>query len=104
MVQSILDSDLYKLTMQYAVMETLPNLKVKYKFTDRKGKIYPKGFASELSYEIRKMEELILTDSQEAFMRKLDFFPQPLLFYKPFQCPYMLIFLPVGRFCEYGLR
>ena len=74
-IQSILDNDLYKFTMQNAVMETLPNLKVKYKFIDRKGKIYPKGFASELSYEIRKMEELILTDCQEVFMRNLDFFP-----------------------------
>jgi nicotinate phosphoribosyltransferase len=34
-VQSILDTDLYKLTMQRAVLETFPEVRVKYRFTNR---------------------------------------------------------------------
>lgn len=34
-VQSILDTDLYKLTMQRAVLETFPEVNVTYRFTNR---------------------------------------------------------------------
>lgn len=34
-IESILDTDLYKLTMQRAVLETFPEVRVKYRFTNR---------------------------------------------------------------------
>lgn len=34
-VQSVLDTDLYKLTMQRAVLETFPEVNVTYRFTNR---------------------------------------------------------------------
>lgn len=34
-INSILDTDLYKLTMQRAVLETFPEVMVKYRFTNR---------------------------------------------------------------------
>jgi nicotinate phosphoribosyltransferase len=58
-----------------AVMATHPSLKVKYKFTDRNGTIYPKGFAHELSFEVTKMSELCLKDSEAEYLETLDLFP-----------------------------
>ena len=37
-IRSILDNDLYKLSMGHAVMRKHPNVRVKYKFTDRRAK------------------------------------------------------------------
>ncbi|GAG40866.1 unnamed protein product, partial [marine sediment metagenome] len=34
-IKYLTDTDLYKLTMQQAVIQHFPKLKVKYKFTDR---------------------------------------------------------------------
>ena len=74
-IQSLIDTDFYKITMLYAVIRHFPHLKVRYKFTDRKGKIYPMGFATKLSYEVNKMSELCLTDNQAEFIQKLGYFP-----------------------------
>ncbi|MCB0732605.1 MAG: nicotinate phosphoribosyltransferase, partial [Ignavibacteriae bacterium] len=42
MIRSILDNDLYKFTMQNAVMKLYPHSKVKYKFINRGENNFPK--------------------------------------------------------------
>ena len=42
-IKSIIDTDLYKLTMGCAVVKHFPRLKVKYKFTDRNKISFPDG-------------------------------------------------------------
>lgn len=74
-ISSLLDTDLYKLTMQYAVLQKFPDLEVRYKFTDRNKTVYPKGFAQDLVYEIHKMGEICLTEKEEDYLRTLRFLP-----------------------------
>lgn len=62
MIGSILDQDTYKLTMQNAVCKLYPNAWVKYKFTDRNGTKYPRGFANELRKEVDKMGRLGMSE------------------------------------------
>lgn len=44
-IKSLIDSDLYKLTMQQAVCKLFPRVKVKYKFINRGKTQFPEGFA-----------------------------------------------------------
>lgn len=45
---SILNTDLYKLTMNWAIIKNFPDAKVRYEFIDRNHLAYPEGFATEL--------------------------------------------------------
>lgn len=74
-ISSLLDTDLYKLTMMVAVMQKFPHLKVRYKFIDRNNIIWPTNFAYDLVYEVRKMAEIRLKEKEEKYLRNLDFFP-----------------------------
>lgn len=64
------DDDLYKFTMCCAVIENYPRTRVKYKFIDRTGTIYPKGFADELRRQIAMLENLAITEEEIAFMKR----------------------------------
>jgi len=76
-IKSILDTDLYKLTMQHAVIKHFPNLKVKYKFTDRNKISFPDGFDQDIMSEVKLMEKLFLTISEKDFLNQKcgDFLP-----------------------------
>ena len=67
-IKSVLDTDLYKLTMQFAIIKTFPNAEVECEFTDRSGTIYPDGFDYELRKEIDNMRGLRLTRDEKGFM------------------------------------
>lgn len=67
-IQSMIDDDLYKLTMQNAVIKHFPNLKVKYKFTDRNKISFPDGFDKDIMSEVKEMETLKLTNSEKDFL------------------------------------
>ena len=67
-IKSILDSDLYKLTMQQAVIDHFPRLRVRYKFTDRNGTQYPDGFDELIKSEVKEMEKLALTKGEKTFL------------------------------------
>ena len=75
-IKSIIDTDLYKMSMMWAVINKFPSLKVRYKFTDRNNTVYPKGFSSDLVYEIHKLGELVLTTSEAIFLQSIGLFPQ----------------------------
>ena len=76
-IKSILDTDLYKLTMQHAVIKHFPTLKVKYKFTDRNKISFPDGFDEDIMSEVKLMEKLFLTRSEKDFLNQKcgDFLP-----------------------------
>lgn len=68
-IKSILDTDLYKLTMQQAVCKLFPRVNVKYEFFNRGKTPFPKGFDKKLRKEIEKMANLRLTNDQKKWLR-----------------------------------
>lgn len=65
MIQSILDNDLYKLTMQQAVLNITPNAEVVYKFTNRRPeKLVNKAMFSGIQQDIEQLARLKM-DSKE---------------------------------------
>ena len=72
-IKYLTDTDLYKLTMQQAVIQHFPELKVKYKFIDRNKMKFPKGFARELNYLVFTMKDIQLRDTEEQYLRSLPF-------------------------------
>jgi len=67
-IRSILDNDLYKLTMQQAVVEKFQRNYVKYNFINRGKTKFPDGFDVRLRQELKKMEQLQLTQSEALFL------------------------------------
>lgn len=77
-IRSILDNDLYKFTMQQAVIKLFPRYKVKYTFINRGKTKFPEGFGLKLREEIRKMEALSVSEGESDFLtRKCDEFLSP---------------------------
>ena len=66
--QSILDTDLYKLTMQQAVCRHYPRARARYAFINRGGTPFPPGFAAELAERVRGMGELRLNADERAWL------------------------------------
>ncbi|KAI5809838.1 Quinolinate phosphoribosyl transferase [Peziza echinospora] len=103
-VTSILDTDLYKLTMQCAVLHSgYGDVAVTYSFTNRTPqlKITRRGFEW-LKRQIYQLRTLALTDDELAFLReKCPYFPESYLSYlKDFRfspgCQVGLEFKPCG--------
>lgn len=80
-IQSILDTDLYKLTQQWAVIRKFPDLKVKYTFKDRNNQIYPKNFDKKLKEEINNMSSLVLSSEEKVFLNSITFLPNTYIEY-----------------------
>lgn len=69
-INSILDTDLYKLSMQFAIMKTFPDAEVEYTFTNRNNTPFPDGFDYELRKEIDSMRNLALTQEEKRFLQE----------------------------------
>jgi nicotinate phosphoribosyltransferase len=67
---SILDTDLYKLTMQQAVALLYPRAQARYAFINRGGDPFPPGFAQELGKRIREMEGLRLSPEERRWLER----------------------------------
>ncbi len=76
-INSILDNDLYKFTMQNAVVKIFPRAKVKYQFINRAETQFPSGFAEELRKEIYKMAELKLQPDEKDFLQRKCYYLDP---------------------------
>jgi len=77
MINSMLDDDLYKFTMQWAIMNKFPNEHVEYTFFNRGDQKMPDNFSENLKKEIQKLTLLKLTDGEEQFLiKKTPFLPQ----------------------------
>jgi len=63
-IRSILDTDLYKLTQQQAVIKLFERSKVKYNFINRGKTEFPEEFDLRLRQEVKRMEKLSLTEKE----------------------------------------
>ncbi len=76
MIESMLDNDLYKFTMQQAVHSLYPWAEAKYVFINRGGTQFPEGFDNGLSFrerlqvQIAKLAELCLSEEEHAFLKR----------------------------------
>ncbi len=70
MINSIIDNDLYKFTMQNAVIKIFPRAKVRFQFINRGKTVFPEGFGEVLRKEITKMSELSLSHEEKDFLKK----------------------------------
>lgn len=70
-IKSILDTDLYKITMQQAVVKLYPSAKVKYTFINRGKTKFPDGFDVKLRKEVKEMEKLVLLKEEKNFIKKV---------------------------------
>lgn len=69
-LNSILDNDFYKITMQNAVVKLFPSQIVKYEFINRGKHHFPEGFDIALREAVTKMAELKLTKEEKQFLAK----------------------------------
>lgn len=69
-LNSILDNDFYKITMQNAVVKLFPSQIVKYEFINRGKHQFPPGFAEALRSSVNAMAELQFTKDEKKFMAR----------------------------------
>lgn len=87
-VFSFLDTDLYKLTMQSAVLKFFPDVQVEYAFTNRTPQMRLNTEAVRwLEEQIAKLANITLSDAEEEFLKKQCQFLNPayLSYLKKFQ-------------------
>lgn len=77
MIQSILDNDLYKFTMQQAVHMIYPRAEAEYAFINRGLTPFPPGLAHKVKAEIEKMAALSLSSEEKAFLEETCYFLTP---------------------------
>jgi nicotinate phosphoribosyltransferase len=76
-IKSILDTDLYKLTMMSAIIKLYPRARVRYSFINRGKTEFPEGFAEALRKEVKEMETLVLTKEEKDFLQRKCYFLDP---------------------------
>jgi len=76
-IKSILDDDLYKFTMQMAVVKKFPYARVEYTFINRGGDEFPDGFDEELRKQLKMMEKLKLTKPERKFLEEKCYYLDP---------------------------
>jgi nicotinate phosphoribosyltransferase len=67
-ITSILDTDLYKFTMQQAVIQQFPDTVVRYELILRHARRFPRGFDGMLRDEIAAMADLAVRPEEAAFL------------------------------------
>lgn len=77
MLTSILDNDLYKFTMQNAVIKLFPRSKVRYEFINRGTNELPLEFKERLEYQISQMSKLALTNEEKKFLERKCYYMDP---------------------------
>ncbi|GAA5986605.1 hypothetical protein JCM5350_008314 [Sporobolomyces pararoseus] len=81
-IESILDTDLYKLTMQRAVLETFPEVRVKYRFTNRGKQRFTKKVHEAVLKAVENLSKLSLTTQEREWLEKrCPYFPASYLNY-----------------------
>lgn len=78
-IQSVLDNDLYKFTMQNAVLKNFAGEEVEYQFKDRKPSgLYNDAFLAGFNRELERMSEMVLSaDELKYIQENLRFLNRP---------------------------
>jgi len=71
-VQNLLDTDFYKLTMMQAVLHNYPNAEVEWEFRCRNAEDL-RPYLAEIRYQIERLTELEATPDQLAFLERIPF-------------------------------
>ena len=77
MIQSILDNDLYKFTMQQAAHMLYPQAEAEYKFFDRGTTSFPPGFAKEIRAHVDQMAGHRLSGDEKRYLAETCYFLTP---------------------------
>jgi len=72
-VQNLLDTDFYKLTMMQAVLHNYPNVEVEWEFRCRNSEDL-RPYLAEIRYQIERLAELSLSPDQLGFLERISFF------------------------------
>lgn len=67
-LNSILDNDFYKFTMQHAVIKLFPKARARYAFINRGKHTFPEGFADALRDSVDQMALLQLTREEKTYL------------------------------------
>ncbi|GAA5868235.1 hypothetical protein JCM3774_000612 [Rhodotorula dairenensis] len=79
-IQSMLDSDAYKYSMQNALLQAYPDVLVKYRFTNRGGTKFTRDMFDACQTAINHLETLRLQPEERAFLeRRCPYLPQTYL-------------------------
>lgn len=82
MIETILDNDLYKFTMQQAVCRLYPRARVRYELTNRGRTPFPAGFDVLIKDRVARMAGLGLTRDERGWLEKAcPYFTKPYLDY-----------------------
>jgi nicotinate phosphoribosyltransferase len=76
-LDSILDNDLYKFSMQQAVCQLYPKAYAKYEFINRGKTEFPEGFANALQNQILNMHNLSLSKGEKTFLQNKCYYLTP---------------------------
>ncbi|HCT9624234.1 TPA: hypothetical protein OUC83_002728, partial [Staphylococcus aureus] len=71
-VQNLLDTDFYKLTMMQAVLHNYPNAEVEWEFRCRNAEDL-RPYLAEIRYQIERLAEVEVTADQLAFLERIPF-------------------------------
>ena len=72
MIQSILDNDLYKLSMQMAVLELFPEARVEYRFINRGVQRFNEDFVKDIRNILDShFPYIMLTDEEYSWLLSL---------------------------------
>ena len=70
-ITSLLDTDLYKLTMQQAIFSQYPNVIATYKFINRGNSMFGTRFLDSFQTQLKNFKDLQLTDEEFLFLKKI---------------------------------
>ena len=71
-IQNLLDTDFYKITMMQAVLHNYPNAEVEWEFRCRNGEdLTP--YLAEIRYQVEQLADVTLTHDQLAYLEKIPF-------------------------------
>jgi len=78
-ILSLLDNDLYKFTMQHAVLDNYPGRSVEYRFNDRRPEgRFNEAFLAGFRRELARMSEMRVSDEEIAFVKeRMPFLTRP---------------------------